>query len=183
MLIAATGFAGAGKTTALRYLATLGVGNYFYAGGIVTRAVARRGLPPGPASERLVRDALRAEGGMAALAVCAEPELRALLTSAPAVLIDAICNAEEADFYREHFGGEIFLLALDAPFAQRAARLAERPLRPMSARELEARDHYETEKLRLDTVIARADFTLSNTAGMDELKLGLRNLAAQHLSR
>ncbi|WP_114954269.1 AAA family ATPase [Sphingosinicella terrae] len=181
MLIAAAGFAGAGKSTALRHLASIGVGDYHYAGGIVTREVARLGLEAGPQNERRARDDLREKDGMAALAKIAEPDLRARLQVAPRVLIDAICNIEEAEYYRARFGGTLVILALQTKFELRATRLAVRPERPLSVHDLIRRDAYETETLRMDKVLNAADFTIVNDGDIADLETSLARLAKAHL--
>jgi len=66
MLIAAAELAGAGKTTSLEFLAAIGCGIHFYVGGIVQAEVAALGLNMNPENERIVREALRSENGMAA---------------------------------------------------------------------------------------------------------------------
>ena len=42
------------------------------------------------------------------------------------VLIDTICNVEEADFYRATFSDKLAIVALEAPFETSAGRLALR---------------------------------------------------------
>jgi dephospho-CoA kinase len=179
MLIAATGLAGAGKTTSLEFLAAIGAGAYFYVGGIVRTEIERRGLELTPENERVVRQALRTERGMAALAERAAPEIQEKLAAGASVLIDAICNSEEATFYRDRFGAELKILAIDTPFDTRAARLAERQPRPMTEEQLRARDHFECEELSIETVIAQADLTLSNHGTQATLQAELRTMASE----
>lgn len=179
MLIAATGLAGAGKTTSLEFLAAIGAGAYFYVGGIVTAEIERLGLELTPENERVVRHALRTEGGMAALAERAAPEIQRKLEAGESVLIDAICNNEEANFYRDQFGAALAILAINAPFDTRAARLTQRQLRPMTAEQLRTRDCFEWEELSIGTVIAQADVILSNDGTEAALQAELRALALQ----
>lgn len=177
MLVAAVGLAGAGKTTSLEFLASIGVGVCVYAGGIVRDEVASRGLDPTPENEKAVRDALRSEHGMAVLAERAAPRIGDLLGSGACVLIDAVCNSEEASFYRRRFALALRLLAIETPFALRAERLAARSSRPLTLSQLASRDAYERETLNIDKVIADADMVAANGDTMAALFGELRKLA------
>lgn len=179
MLIAATGFAGAGKTTALKLLEAFGIGEYFYVGGIVRAQMAARGLPDTPESEKAVRDALRNEYGMSALAMIASTDMRIKLEAGRTVLIDAICNTEESNYYREEFGDNLKLVAIITPFLQRASRLAARTDRTMTAEQLQERDNYEIEKLGMEEVAKSAHLTLDNSRTISDLESTLRGLANQ----
>ena len=118
---------------------------------------------------------------MAALAVRAAPNLQERLNDGCRILVDAICNVEESDFYRNKFGNNLVVVAIDAPFAARAQRLAIRPLRPMTAEQLRERDIYEIETLRLRQVAEKADITIQNVDGIDQFEDKLRLLAKQRL--
>jgi len=177
MLIAAAGFAGAGKSTALRYLASTGAGDYYYVGGIVTREVEKLGLEATPENERRVRTQLREQSGMAALAQIAESDLRERLETAPAVLIDAICNIEEAQFYRDRFQDRLVIVAVQTSFEKRAERLALRAERKITRDELTERDRYEFEDLRIGRVIDAADHCVGNDGDRKALEQALDGLA------
>lgn len=178
MLVAATGLAGSGKTTSLKYLESIGVGTYLHVGGIVNAELAVRGLALTPENERLVRGALRAEEGMAALAKRAAPALGAQLNAGKTVLIDAVCNMEESEFYRGSFGSAFKVIAIDAPFEARAVRLESRELRPISRTQLIDRDRYEQDALYIDKVIAHAEFTIENHDSKTTLMAVLQELAS-----
>lgn len=177
MLIAATGLAGAGKTTCLKFLSAMGAGTYLYIGEIVRAELEERGLDPTPESERIVREALRAESGMDALAKRAASKIHEKVAAGHSVLIDAIYNSEEVNFYRDAFGMSLHILAIETPFEVRAERLAKRRSRPMTAEQLRARDSFECQKLSIDTVIAQADLTLSNSGSEVALQAALRTLS------
>jgi dephospho-CoA kinase len=178
VLVAATGLAGTGKTTGLEFLAAIGAGTYFYVGGIVRDEIVARGLPASPESEREVREALRAAEGMAALARRAGPCLRDHLDAGETVLVDAVCNLEEADFYRATFGADVKILAIETTFDIRAKRLARRCPRPLSRDQLLARDRYELDKLAIGEVVAGADVHVPNSAGRAPFEAALRSFAA-----
>lgn len=179
MLIAATGLAGAGKSTMLRHLSTIWQGHYFYVGGIVREEVAHRGLPATPESEHQVRNLLRKEMGMAALARLAAPKLDTHLLSGVPVLIDAICNTEEAALYRQRFGNALVVIGIEASFATRAKRLAIREGRSMTEDQLRNRDVYELNDLRLGAVVTAADVVVRNEGSFADLWQNLEAVADQ----
>jgi len=182
VLIAAAGLAGAGKTTALTQLAAMGAGHYVYVGGIVSAEVERRGLSSCPDTERLVRAELRRTEGPAALASRAAPDLRRRLDAGETLLIDAICNPEEAAFYCATFADALVILALETPYALRAERLGARPVRPLSAEQLSARDSYELTQLDIGKVLGDADVTIDNGGTLEQLEAQVRAFATARLT-
>lgn len=181
MLIAAAGLAGSGKTTALGFLAEMGFGEVLYIGGIVRDEVAGRGLLLNPANEKRVRKELRDDRGMTALAEIAEPRIRSALNRGKAVLIDAICCVEEADFYRSAFADRVFILGLDAAFSTRVARLTARQSRPMTEIQLADRDAFERQELLIDRVLIDADELLHNEGTLQNLRAELEALVSPRL--
>ncbi len=176
MRIAVSGLSGAGKTTALEHLREIGFGKICYAGAIVRSEVISRDLPLTPENETLVRADLRQARGNDFLAqmviekLGGEPE-------ANHALVDAICAPEEADCYRRVWGNALVTLALEAHFDIRVARLAKRVDRPCTPTQLRKRDDYERNVLRLDDVMAAADFRIPNEADVDTLKRELDRLS------
>ncbi|WFU81274.1 AAA family ATPase [Bradyrhizobium sp. CIAT3101] len=174
-LIAITGYSGAGKTTALEIIQKKCAGSILYVGRIVGDEVLRRGLPPGPASEKSVRLQLRHEHGMAALAHLATPQIVRELGSDKAVLIDAVCNIEEFNHYRLHCDREALLISIEASFDVRAERVASRPSKALSREELLERDEVERCTLRTDKAMESAALHVSNEASLDALAVLLSN--------
>jgi dephospho-CoA kinase len=168
-LVGVTGLAGAGKTTAATYLSTLTSGRFLYLGKTVLNEVGARGLSKTPESERQVRIDLRRQNGPAALAIPYLDEVAECLRNGIPVFIDAIFVREEFDLLRSRVpDSPARLLAIDASFATRQARLARRSERTFSADELRKRDNTELTVLRTDAVIAAADYTISNEQTFDE---------------
>src|SRR5579862_6652903 len=89
-LVGVTGLAGAGKTTAVKYLASLTNGRMFYLGQTVLDEVRARRLPETRENERKVRIDLRRENGPAALAIPYVDEVAECLGNGIPVFIDAI---------------------------------------------------------------------------------------------
>ena len=168
-LVGVAGLAGAGKTTAAKYLSNLKGGRYFYLGQTVLDEVRARGLPETRESERQVRIDLRSEKGRAALAIPYADEVAESLKNGIPALVDAIFNREEFDLLRSRFpNGPARVLAIDASFATRQARLARRSERTFSADELRERENTELKQLATDAVIASADYTIRNEQTFEE---------------
>jgi dephospho-CoA kinase len=178
MLIAVVGFSGAGKTTAVEHLQMRGVGQVVYVGEYIQAEVKARGLALTPDNERLVREAARNEHGLDVFARRAVDDLRNR-TASGAILLDAICVKEEGDFYKNVLGSSVVILGIDASFEVRAKRLANRETRPLTADQLQKRDQFERENLRLEEVLATADHRMANEDSLEAFKLTLNNLAAQ----
>jgi dephospho-CoA kinase len=122
MLIAVAGLAGAGKTTAIDHLESLGAGKRVYVGGLVLDEVRARGLQVTPENQKLVRLDLRRARGPDAFAVLAAPLVRDILSSGANVLLDAIFCVEEYRYFRQLCADPVLLLAISASF-----RCAGRP--------------------------------------------------------
>lgn len=163
ILIAVTGLAGVGKTTALKYLRDAGVGEIVYLGETVLRTVHEKGLPKARESERIVRLELREQLGPAALAILKADEVQNLLEKDVNVLIDAIFALPEFHALRERASpSRAHLLAITAPFAIRCARLSVRACRPFNEDELRERDGTEEGILGIGGALAAAGHRIVN---------------------
>ena len=177
-MIAVAGLSGVGKTTAVEYLQERGVGELVYVGKYVQMEVRDRGLAPTPENEQLVREALRKELGRDALAKKAVADFQGRLHSG-AILLDAICVKEEGDYYRSVLGSSVIILGIEAPFEVRAERVSVREMRPLTVDQLQRRDRFERENLRLEEVLAAADHRLTNEDSLEAFKRTLIKLAAR----
>lgn len=178
MLIAVTGLAGAGKTTAIRHLEAGGIGRQIYVGAYIQAEVRRRNLEVTAENESIVRDDMRRLFGRD---VFANMVVRELGNSVPQehLLLDAIYVREEADCYRQKLGMQIVILGLEADFELRAERLARRPNRSLTRQQLRDRDTYECETLRIHEVVAAADHRLVNDRDLANFKRMLDALSAE----
>src|ERR1700733_12772742 len=149
-LLGVTGYSGAGKTSAIEYVAGKSGADRIYVGQLVAEEVIAQGLPPGADSEKTVRIRLREVHGMAGLAVLVAPSIRASFALGRCVLIDAICSIEEINYYRETFDATAVLIAILAPFDARADRVAVRYEKTMTREKLLERDELERTVLRTD---------------------------------
>lgn len=159
--IALVGMPGAGKTVCADHLKRLGFFTLRF-GAVVVDEVRRRGWAVNPANERIVREELRANHGMAAMALISLPKLRAALSRHGSIVIDGLYSFSEYKLLVDELGAPLVLIAIAAPRHSRYRRLATRSERPLTAREASERDIQEIEKLEKGGPIAIADYTLIN---------------------
>lgn len=166
--VALVGMPGAGKTLCAQHLEARGFFQFRF-GSIVVDEVARRGWPLNPENERRVREELRKNEGMDAIARRALPHLQQALKTHRSIIIDGLYSFSEYKTLRAELGDDMVVVAITAPRPLRYARLAERPERPLSAQEAEARDYQEIEHIEKGGPIAIADYTLVNDNDRDAL--------------
>lgn len=178
-VLALVGMPGSGKTVCAQHLQQQHGYYQFRFGGIVVDEVQRRGWPITPENERIVREEFRAQDGMAAIAKRALPHLHIALQSHRSLIIDGLYSFSEYKLLRQEFGGGMVVVAVVASRALRYARLAQRPERPLTAAEAEARDWREIETIEKGGPIAIADYTLLNDEDTASLLARLDSLLAQ----
>ena len=161
-IIAIVGMPGAGKTETAEYLFSKGM-PFVRFGEITEDEVRRRGLPLTTDNERIVREAIRKEGGMGAYALRAEPKINKLLEANEVIVIDGLYSWEEYTYLKEKFPGLILINVYAEPKV-RYLRLSKRSIRPISLDECYLRDVAELEKLNKGGPIAIADYTIENNS-------------------
>lgn len=179
LIVSVVGLAGAGKSEAVAALRALHPYAYVYFGGVVMEEVARRGLPVGEASERAVRTALRAEHGMAAMAVLRRPAIDAHLAEGRDVLIDGLYSYSELQLLRGAYGAALTLIAVHAPRRLRVARLGGRVDRPLTEVEMDARDASEIEHAEKGPPIALAEHHIVNDGDLAILRAAVARIHAE----
>jgi len=152
---------GAGKTLCAKHLEQRNFFQFRF-GSIVTDEVLRRGLPLNPEHERIIREEFRAHEGMDAIARRALPLLQAALQQHPCIVVDGLYSQSEYRTLRQALGDTITIVAIVAERRLRYERLAQRPERPLTPVEAEARDMREVEHIEKGGPIALADYTLLN---------------------
>ncbi len=170
--LALVGMPGAGKTICAAELARRGFFTLRF-GAVVVDEVRRRGWSVNPTNERIAREELRAEHGMAAMAVISLPKLQAALASGRNIIIDGLYSFSEYKLLQAELGAPLLLVAIVAARHLRYQRLAARPVRPLTAAEAQERDLREIERLEKGGPIAMADYTLLNDAAPAALLQGL----------
>jgi len=175
--VAVVGMAGAGKTEVTAELVRKYGFERVYFGQVVLDEIARRGLPPGPDSERTVREALRQEEGMDVMASRSLPAIQAGIDAGRRVCIDGLYSGAEWELLAREVG--VVTLAVHAPRWLRKRRAANRPQRPLAGPELDARDRAEVSNVDKATPIALADLHVVNDGSLEELSARVATLIEQ----
>jgi len=168
IVLAVVGLAGAGKTEATAYLLKKTLWPKVYFGQVVLDEVQKRGLPLDEANEKSVREEFRSRDGMAAMAVANLPAVKKAF-AASSVIIESLYSWEEYLVIKNEFGEAFKVLAIFSPFKTRAARMANRPNRPLTKEQLQSRDYSQIENLHQAGPIARADWMIVNEGSKEEL--------------
>jgi dephospho-CoA kinase len=169
-VLAVVGLAGSGKSEATKIVADGHGYEVVYFGGVVVAEVERRGLEVNPANEKDVREDLRASEGMDAIARRSLPAIRAILDQGGRVAVDGLYSAGELSVLREELSVPVVTLAVHAPRWLRKQRLASRPVRPLTAQEVDTRDELEVANLDKAPPIALADLHVVNDSSVEELR-------------
>jgi len=159
--LALVGMPGAGKTLCAEYLEKRGFFQFRF-GRIVIEEVERRGQSITPENETTVREELRQNEGMDAVAKRALPYLQAALKTRAVIIIDGLYSFSEYRTLRKTLNAELILVAIVCPRALRYTRLTTRPIRPLTLVKAEQRDFQEIENLEKGGPIAMADYFLTN---------------------
>jgi len=147
-------------------------------GDVIREECRRRGLDPAEHHGEIA-GALREEEGADVIAERTVPRIReaAAAADADAVLVDGLRSMVEADRFRDAFGDEFTLVAVEAPFDVRAERLGERG-RDRSDGDLAAlreRDRRELE-LGLGETMTDADVEIDNTGSLAAFRETVRDV-------
>ena len=160
LIVAIVGMTGSGKSVVTEVLEKKGLKKIRF-GDLTDRELKKRGLAVNEANERLVRESIRKEHGMAAYALLNIPLIRESAEKMN-VVIDGLYSWEEYLVLRKEFGEDLVVLAIHSPPSLRHARLAERPVRPLTQEEAASRDSAEIEKINKGGPIAMADYSIVN---------------------
>jgi len=139
-----------------------------YFGGIVLEELAKLGLLISPRNERLVRERLRNDLGMAAIAILASTQIDAHLKSGANVIIDGLYSGEEWQHLRSKYEDNLFLIACHVTKTIRFERLRRRKFRPLTRKQAERRDIRELQTLNKAVPIVLADFHVLNNESIDQ---------------
>jgi dephospho-CoA kinase len=172
-VLAVVGLAGTGKSEVVRHLVEERGCASVYFGSVVLDELKRRALPIKPANEQAVREALRRAEGMHVMAARSLPQIRQLRDAGLSVVIDGLYSDAERHLLQSEIGDALTILAVHAPRWLRARRLATRPVRPLTAIEMDERDDAEVRALDKATPIALADVHVVNDDDIAALKAGV----------
>ncbi len=166
-LIAIVGMPGAGKSDAAAFFGqrTIPVLRF---GDQTDIGLKELGLPRNEANERMYREKLRRELGMAAMAIKIEPRILDAAKTHPLIVLDGLYSWEEYKYLIEKFP-DLHLLCIYASPGTRYGRLAQRPVRPLTSEEARSRDYAEIENLNKGGPIAIADTVIVNEGSKTDL--------------
>jgi len=167
-VVSIVGMTGAGKSEVSRVFEKNGFVRIRF-GDLTDEEMKKRGLKPGEENERLVRELLRKEQGMAAYARLNLPRIEQALKSSD-VVIDGLYSWEEYIYLKERYGEDLYLVAVWSSPKKRYTRLSNRSSRRLSLKEAISRDRAELENSNKGGPIAVADFTITNESSLEELQ-------------
>jgi len=165
-LIALVGMPGAGKSEAAEFFRSKNIPVLRF-GDQTDIGLKEMGLPLNEANERMYREKIRSELGMAAMAIKIEPRVIEAAKTSSTVVLDGLYSWEEYKFLIEKFPS-LTIVCIFAPPEIRYERLAHRAVRPLRHDEAQSRDYAEIEKLNKGGPIAMADIVLVNTGTKTE---------------
>lgn len=168
-IVAIVGMAGSGKSVASEFFRSKGVPVLRF-GDQTDIELKEAGLPPTEANERAYREKIRAELGMAAMAIKIEPRIIEAAKDHNFIVLDGLYSWEEYVYLKDKFF-QLILLCMWAPPEVRYKRLTMRPVRPLTKEEAKNRDVAEIEHLNKGGPIAMADYLIANTAN-EKMLLG-----------
>lgn len=163
------GMPGAGKSVCVDHLTAKGLPRCYF-GGITIDEVKARGLEVNEANERFVREDIRAKEGKGAYAVRILTQVEEYFQKGHKhVVVDGLYSWTEYKIFKDSLEDNAIIIAIVAPREVRHARLAKRPVRPLTEEEATERDYAEIEKLEKGGPIANADYFIANETGPQDL--------------
>lgn len=179
------GMAGSGKSIVSDQLVKEGF-SYVRFGQIVINEIKKSGLEINEANEKAVREELRKEYGMGALATLNMEKFDEFLKTSN-VVGDGLYSWTEYKILKEKYGDAMHVLAVYAPPSLRHERLehrvaqsdADSRFRSIPKEKSKSRDYAEIEGIEKGGPIAMADFTIINTETVEDVKVQLKNFLTQ----
>ena len=163
---------GSGKSEAVKFFIEHGY-NKVYFGEVVMDEISRLDLDVNEQNERMVRENLRNEFGMGAMAVKSLPKIEKFYTEGN-VVIESLYSWEEFKIIKQKFGDVFKLLTIYTTKDLRYSRLGNRAIRPLTRVESESRDISEIEKLDKGGPIAFTDYLVMNDGTIEEMNTKLK---------
>lgn len=177
-LIAIVGMPGAGKTVAAEFFHSKNIPVLRF-GDQTDISLKEYKLERNEKNERFIREKLRKDLGMAAMAIKIEPRILEAVKSNNVIVLDGLYSWEEFIYLKAKFP-EIQLLCIYAPPKMRYERLGKRKVRPLTQAEASSRDISEIEHLNKGGPIAIADYCIINDGNQEsfqkQLKLAYKKL-------
>lgn len=163
-IIAIVGMCGSGKSIASDYYENRGYKKVYF-GGVTMDQLKKEGLDVTPENEKMMRERLRSEYGMAAYAILSLPKIEEYAKTSNVVL-DGLYSWDELVVLKEKFS-DLKVISIVVDKEIRYNRLSVREVRPFTFEEAKNRDISEIENLAKGGPIAYADYFILNNGGMD----------------
>ena len=175
-MVAIVGMAGSGKSEVARVFEQHGFTRIRF-GDVTDEEVKKRGLALNEDNERRIRELLRKEHGMAAYARLNLPRIDAARKKSN-IVVDGLYSWEEYTLLKDHYGDDLFVVAVWASPQTRYNRLSNRAVRPLTHKEAASRDRTEIENTNKGGPIAMADYTITNESSLSDLEAQANKLLA-----
>jgi dephospho-CoA kinase len=166
-LLAIVGLPGSGKSEVVKLVEEKGFAKIYF-GGMTIEKLKEENLEVNEQNERMMREKLRRDHGMAAYATLNLPKIKETLAKS-SVVIDGLYSWEEYLVLKKEFP-EMVVVAVYASPKTRSTRLANRPIRPLTPDQVLSRDHAQIENLHQAGPIAMADFTIVNEGDLADVE-------------
>lgn len=173
-IIALVGMPGTGKSQAAQFFQNKNIPVIRF-GDLTDETLKEKGLSTTPENERIVREQLRRELGMAAYAIAAKPKIEEAAKSNTIVVLDGLYSWEEYTFIKKYFPNLSLVHIFSRP-DHRYERLAARKVRPLNHQEAIQRDIFEIENLNKAGPIAMANHVIFNEGTVEDLCKKLEEL-------
>lgn len=164
-IIAIVGMCGSGKSIASDYYEARGYKKVYF-GGVTMDQLEKEGLEVTPDNEKMMRERLRKEYGMAAYAILSLPKIEEYAKTSNVVL-DGLYSWDELVVLKEKFS-DLKVISVVVDKEIRYNRLSVREIRPFTFEQAKARDISEIENLAKGGPIAYADYYILNNGGLEE---------------
>ncbi|SDF33751.1 nucleoside monophosphate kinase [Halorientalis regularis] len=175
-VIGTVGLPGSGKGEAAEVARELGV-PVVTMGDVIRRECRDRGLDPASHHGEIAQK-LRDENGPAAIAERSLPLIEERLAGedTDTVLVDGLRSDVELAAFRDRFGGEFYLVSIEAPFEVRRERITDRGRDDTEGGEsLRERDEREL-GFGMGEAMERADVTIENTDTLERFRKQIRTV-------
>ncbi len=161
-IIAIVGMCGVGKSVLCELLEKRWYKKVYF-GGVTMDKLKEMNLEVNPENEKMIREGLRKELGMAAYAIVLLPKIEKLALMSDVVL-DGLYSWDELKVLKEKFDEQIKVISVIADKNLRYERLTKRDVRPLTCEEAKKRDIAEIENLAKGGPIAYADYYIMNNS-------------------
>jgi dephospho-CoA kinase len=172
-VIGTVGLPGSGKGEFATVARELGV-PVVTMGDVIRQECRDRGLDPADHHGEIAQK-LREEDGPLAIAERSIPLIRAELDESDTVLVDGLRSGDELDRFDDEFGDDFTLVAIEAPFEERAERIETRGRDNTAEETLRDRDEREL-GFGMGEAMDRADLTIENDGTLEAFRTRVREV-------